>query len=102
MRDLQLQRRAFEGMEIKGWDVGEWDRVPVTAGKGSIWSALRNWDEMLPLVEGWTIGIDANWKNSLLSTEDSMGGSSGDLFPKSSNNSSNKTLQVGQTRANSV
>jgi hypothetical protein len=44
---LQLQRRAFEGMGIKDWEFGEWDRVPVT-GKGRVWSALGNWDDMLP------------------------------------------------------
>lgn len=43
---LQLQRRAFEGMGVRDWEFGEWDRVPVTR-KGKVWSALGNWDEML-------------------------------------------------------
>ncbi|KUJ23520.1 uncharacterized protein LY89DRAFT_184506 [Mollisia scopiformis] len=45
---LQLQRRAFEGIGIKGWERDEWDRVPVTEER-KMFSALRNWDEMLPV-----------------------------------------------------
>ncbi|KAE8446476.1 hypothetical protein EG329_011939 [Mollisiaceae sp. DMI_Dod_QoI] len=44
---LQLQRRVFEGMGIKDWEMDEWNRVPITE-KGRMFSALRNWDEMLP------------------------------------------------------
>lgn len=45
---LQLQRRAFESMGVKDWELDEWDRVPVTE-KGRKWSAFKNWDEMLPV-----------------------------------------------------
>jgi hypothetical protein len=48
---LQLQRRAFEGMGIKGWQFGEWEKVPLMGEKRRVWSALGNWDEMLPFVE---------------------------------------------------
>lgn len=44
---LQLQRRAFEGMGVNDWELDEWDRVPVTE-KGRVFSAMKNWDEMLP------------------------------------------------------
>lgn len=46
--NLQLQRRAFEGMGIKDWELDEWDKVPITE-KGRLFSALNNWDEMLTI-----------------------------------------------------
>lgn len=55
---LQLQRRAFEGIGIKGWELDEWDRVPVTE-KGKVFSATRNWEEMLPISIGRTKGLTA-------------------------------------------
>lgn len=60
---LQLQRRVFEGMGIRNWELDEWDRVPVTE-EGRMFSAMRNWDEMLPVASergsvGWTATSDA-------------------------------------------
>jgi len=51
-----LQRKAFEGVGIDGWRSGEWEKVPVTNDKKSVWSALENWDEVIPVVEGQKIG----------------------------------------------
>lgn len=43
----QLQRRAFEGIGIRDWELGRYDCVPLT-GRGRAWSAGQNWDELLP------------------------------------------------------
>jgi hypothetical protein len=46
---LQLQRRVFDGMGIHNWEIDEWSRVPITDEK-VVFSALKNWDDMLPIV----------------------------------------------------
>lgn len=54
---LQLQRGAYEALGVKDWELGEWNRVPITS-KGQVWSVLQNLDDkMLPVVEGRKVSV---------------------------------------------
>ena len=94
---LQLQRRAFEGMGIKGWEVGEWSRVPL-APEGREFSGLRNWDEMLPLAGEKTVGIVRQITSS------TGGFDKGNLVKMASitATSDEGTDEIGTVRSNSV
>jgi hypothetical protein len=51
---LQLQRQAFEGIGIGGWEVREWNQVPL-AEEGKEFTGLRNCEQMLPLAAAQTM-----------------------------------------------
>jgi len=94
---LQLQRRAFEGMGITNWEVGEWDRVPIT-DKGTVFSALRNWDEMLPTIARYTVEMKP--KATSTSAENSN-----NVVPQAESNLSSTTeesINLQRIRPNSI
>jgi hypothetical protein len=57
---LQLQRQAFEGKGIRGWEVKEWDQVPLTEEEKSF-TGLGSYDEMVPFDAAQTMELQSTF-----------------------------------------